>query len=264
MYQYEESNAKKVDFCKGQPKRKEIVQRAEDPVEELLKEESQDTDALKVDVNAAMGRLVPLLVKWFDTEKTLCQAISTESQSKTREISLYFPDSKDVVVALRNWSPEWTIERTAGLLLDLGYYMRGSLTKMDIANKVMETGRPLSRKERSDPKFHENLRSRPWGQSVPQESGFSAGISATTGLLLRLLKTFDDQVRFSFNEVGAIMLSVFRFWNTHDAEASGLTAHLLEVRSQANLFHTATEIWAVYTYVYLTQHLEQDDSTTFS
>lgn len=249
-----------------------------DVVEEILWQESEDTVSLKQDVNRAMLRLKATLLKWLVTDEKLMQAIIDESKIVPRERPLYFKESPDIFFALNSWDESWTIEKTAGLLLDLGYHMRKKLGGMEVMNATMKSGRPEMRdksttepkgfnERRDDPNFESNVRARSWGQHLPDKSEIRSGISASTGNLLLLLKALDDEIDVSFDEVGAIMLSVFRFWNvkpgTKKALDSGLDPNNLQFRNEKGLFHTATEIWSVYTYVYLTQHLLHTDASTF-
>ncbi|MDE7297714.1 MAG: hypothetical protein K2N94_02650 [Lachnospiraceae bacterium] len=197
-----------------------IVQCDPDPVERIaLEGDMQETTE---QVNAAMRTLKARI--------QANAAMSWRLREKTgRDAWVYagfFRKNDKLSQILQDWDETWSLQRTCGLLLDLGLALRSLCEPMEIMNKRLERGR--------DKESHRVNRGSVWARKyVPEYAKLQSGPSATTGQLLRLLNQFRDAI--DLTQIQAIMTGVVDYWKN-----GSLIKWIL------GDYHTAVEVWAVY------------------
>jgi len=140
---------------------------------------------------------------------------------------------------IRGWNDSWTIEETAGLLLDAGSKIKQKPEFLEEhKSKSPEGGRPnlLSdihdsvRKQDKKFKLKGTSEEAVWARGIDRDFRVNAGPSATTATLLNFLSIFP----ITKEEREAIMQAVILFWRG-------------KIKRVVGDYHTGAEVWMAYT-----------------
>jgi len=188
-------------------------------------EESQDE--IKRDVNSAMAKIQKLILEKAEVHPKLGK--------KGRDYLFYAPilsGSKNLVDLVKNWNSTWSIDATAGLLLDLQSALKGTALQGSAEDRtgLSQEQRDIRDKGYGGTKF---------GQEMRQLGDTQANPSATTANLLTFLRTTQNETNITPLEIEAIMQAVIMFWEGRSKRYTGE-------------FHTPIEVWMAYA-----QHLEK-------
>ena len=198
-----------------------IIQKKDDPIKsEALT--SRDLKKVKYDVDFAMDKILAKL-KVLNLDNP---AIKTALSKIGRDAWVYagiLKKNDPLITHINNWSEEWSLENTCGLLLDIGNSVREYFpitTKMD---KTMKGSRGNNHKvnKQSD-----------WVKNLPTGSEVQAGVSATTHNLIRTLLGLKAT---EWGEIEAIMVGVVKYWKDGSV-----------IKSLKGEFHTSAEVWSAY------------------
>lgn len=204
----------------------------EDLVEKIVLEE-EDLGEVKKDIDIAMEYIKDKIMSWAEES----QLVANKLASKGRDAWVYagfFSRNKTLHQHLEGWNNTWSIEKSCGLLLDLGNALRSLCQQQTIMNSTMKE----SRKE-----GHEIDRSSDWAKDyVPTGAKLQSGASATTGNLLRILHHLELK---NIDQIEAIMIGVIKYWRDGSI-----------IKWLRGEFHTASEVWAVYMY-YVEEYYDQ-------
>lgn len=202
---------------------------AKDPIETAVLD--KNSISLKTDIDSAMKKIKVKIIS--EAQKSV--EISNSLKSSGRDWMVYAPWSSwwsGMLDLLSSWDESWKIEDTAGLLLDIGGALRRVTSKVSTGKKIMNEYMKQSR----TPSKKINKKS-DWNKDLPKNTRVQAGVSATTGNLLSLLRYFDVN---TVVEIEALMNGVILYWKNS------------KVKQALGQFHTAAEVWTAYTF-----HLEQ-------
>lgn len=191
-----------------------------------------DTESLKKDLDTAMGKIKK---KILEITKESDKAKKSLEKSG-RDWMVYAPLASwksNMLGLLKNWDTSWSIEETSGLLLDIGIAMKsladeGKESKEKIMNDYMGKTRTSSKKVNKDSQ---------WAKDMPEGTQMQAGVSATTGNLLKTLRWLNVN---GPEEIEAIMNGIIKYWKNS------------KLKWALGQYHTAAEVWTAYTY-----HLEK-------
>lgn len=235
---------------------KSIIQRNGDPIADALLI-PREIELAQIGVNRAMPKLIRAIRKWSETNNAINQAISKSG----RDAAVYATEGATLNNLISQWNSHWSIEQTVGLLLDLGLFLRRFTEEVPLINPVMATGRS-SQKEAAAKKME--VSGSLWATYLPPGAEVQAGVSATTACLLRTLKhlytEFSDEVKITLFEIESIVLGAILYW---DGKRAGSGLKMTEERRERGLFHTASEVWSVYTQFCMTEVFGQEFDTTY-
>ena len=196
------------------------VQLAEDPIESVIMQ--GDLETVKRDVNNAMERIIVKLQTLAKVDNNIHAAL----QGQGRDAWVYagfFNRNKSLLSHLDQWSENWGLKKTCGLLLDLGLAVRRSFSDISGMTPEMRGSRG------GDHKVNKNG---VWAQGLPKGTQVQAGVSATTHNLLRTLIGLKV---VEWGEIEAIMIGVIKYWKSGS-----------KIKRLRGEFHTAAEVWAAY------------------
>jgi hypothetical protein len=206
----------------------------------------EDRAAVDRDVKSAMRKVRTYLQ---GDQATMAKLVASEA----RDLSIYAPGmrlmKKSVPDVLQSWDEKWTLEKTSGLLLDLG--LNATRPASDAAEP--ET---LARPDLEEGLFNEHLsesklaaksgslQQSQWVKEfVPAGSKVQAGASATT---LRLLELLSRTPGITGPEVEAVMNGITKYW---------AGSFIKQVRGE---FHTTAEVWASYNHFLESQRIPRE------
>lgn len=213
----------------AQRKLQGVVQKEGDPIEAAVLD--TNSESVKKDVDAAMLKIKAKII----SEAQASEQVASALKGSGRDWMIYAPFSswwKGMLDLLSSWENSWSLEDTAGLLLDIGGALRKVTSQVDNGKGIMNEYMDASRK----PDKTANQDS-DWNKDLPANTKVQAGVSATTGNLLSLLRHLDVN---SVNEIEALMNGVILYWKNS------------KLKNALGQFHTAAEVWTAYTY-----HIEQ-------
>lgn len=201
-----------------------------DPIEDTVMD--TDTESLKSDIDTAMGKIKK---KILEITKESDKAKKSLEKSG-RDWMVYAPLASwkyNMLGLLENWDTSWSLEDTSGLLLDIGIAMKGLAdegkeSKEKIMNDYMSQTRNSSKKVDKGSE---------WAKDIPEGTQMQAGVSATTGNLLKTLRWLNVN---GLEEIEAIMNGIIKYWKNS------------KLKQALGQYHTAAEVWTAYTY-----HLEK-------
>lgn len=229
-----------------------VIQREGDPIVNTLLV-PHEIELAKIGVNQVMPKLIAAIRRWAETNSS----INTILSSPGRDAVVYAERGESLVKCINRWADTWSIEQTVGLLLDLGLNLRKQTAEADFINPLMATGRS------ANPDPHEKkceIAGSLWASYLPEDTEVQAGVSATTSCLLRTLKHLSTNVYISLFEIESIVLGAILYW---DGKREGSNLKMTKERRDLGLFHTASEVWSVYTQYYLTEVLKRPHGETF-
>jgi len=210
---------------------------SKDPVETTVLDE--DKVGLKKDIDSAMQKIKDKIIK----EAKKSSEISKSLKGSGRDWMIYAPWSSwlnGMFDLLSSWSNSWKIEDTAGLLLDIGGALRKVTSEVDTGKEIMNDYMAESRTKNK--KINKKSK---WNKNLPKNTRVQAGVSATTGNLLSLLRYLDVNTVL---EIEGLMNGVILYWKNS------------KVKKALGQFHTAAEVWTAYTF-HLEKYGKNEEST---
>ncbi len=218
-----------------QKKSEDVVQCVPDPVEEIALE--GDMEMVRAQVNEVMEVIRNQVMNNVEMVHKL-------QENQGRDAWVYagiFRRNDSLLQILESWDNTWSLERTCGLLLDLGLVLRRLCDDMEIMNDTLIGGR--------DRNTHRVDRNSAWAREfVPENARLQAGPSATTGQLLRLLHNYRDVI--DRIHMQSVMVGAIQYWKNGSW-----------IKRIMGDYHTAVEVWAVYMH-YLEEVPEQTPEQT--
>jgi len=140
---------------------------------------------------------------------------------------------------LEGWNESSSMEDTTSLLIDVALALRAMVSKPDAGpESVMSAEMSASRQKNK----RVNMESA-WARGLPAGARLQSGASATTGLVLQMLRHF----KVSQLQIEAVMNGLYHYWNAKRGPWGPKLKHAM------GDFHTAAEIWSVYNYFLLNQ-----------
>jgi len=202
-----------------------------DPVAEAVID--QNKERVKRDVDAAMKKLRSQI----HMEAAWAVEVSEALEGHGRDWFAYAPLqswSRNLGQLLDAWDESWTLEATAGLLMDLCLAMSRVIKGLPSDARIMNQHMAESRQPNMRVK-----RDSDWAKGLPEGAKVQAGASASTGIVLRTLHRLDVT---TMREIEAIMNALYHYWNNY-GEGSSWGTRLKQAQGD---YHTASEIWASY------------------
>lgn len=195
---------------------------------------NEENDAVvRGDIVAAMEKIKARLKKWATEDVRVENTLKKKTGRDAWVYAGFRGRKRTLGEHLDRWDESWGINKTCGLLLDLGNALRSLCPKMEIMNDEMKASRA---------KGHSVNRDSEWAQeSVPKGSKLKSGVSATTGNLLRTLEYLNVTTPL---ELEAIIIGAVKYWDKG--------SFIKKIRGE---YHTAAEAWSVYNY-YLIKKIE--------
>jgi hypothetical protein len=193
-------------------------------------ESGESREEIKRDVNSAMRKI--------QLEFTSGKFKDTKLTEKGRDEPVYalrqWARGTGLGKLIRDWNDSWTLEQTAGLLLDAGSKIK---TKPEFTSQLpkekVELLAPVHVAVRDHDKrfkLQGNSEEAIWARGIESDFRVNAGPSATTATLLNFLSIFP----ITPEEREAIMQAVILFWRG-------------SVKRTMGDYHTGAEVWMAYT-----------------
>jgi len=192
--------------------------------------EDESLDEIKSDVDSAMAKIK------HEFTNGAFQHEQLDVQGRDQPVYAFFAYCWNTKLGalIRGWSATaWSLEATAGLMLDLGSNMKNVESFLSLYEAKKEKWNILSKDQRrvrdKGKKFTEPEHE--WARSIDESFEVNAGPSATTATLLKFLSVIPS---ITLIEREAIMQAVILYWRG-------------TIKRKMGDYHTGVEVWMAYT-----------------
>jgi hypothetical protein len=220
-----------------------------------------DREALKNDLSKVMDEVQNFIL---NDKSELAEKIRKELEGKRgRDWMVYAPIQGycvDILDLLASWNKEdWSIEKTAGLLMDIACLTRHSYQdNTPIFSEDLQNVRGDKHKTNVDSPWIKDLNQ----FGVNPKKGLQCGPSATTGKTLRFLRKILQEQEAKKESIDKNLdlkeKKVVKYEETKAMEAvvNGFILYWKNslIKRISGQYHTPVEVWAAYSF-YLEQHV---------